>query len=112
MDHTRRPQPEFPVPRRAVTVPTALQVNHHHNSAANTWGDTAAVETLYSHPDIKIISFAAAGSGSRRASDAAVSETLADAEVGTLSWFSRLERIIAVGRLALLGCRRPSSQPG
>ncbi|KND90795.1 hypothetical protein TOPH_04445 [Tolypocladium ophioglossoides CBS 100239] len=97
MDYTRRPQPVFPVPRRAMTAPTALQANHHSLSATGTWSDGAAVETLYSHPDVKIISFAAAGSGSRRASDAAVSAALADAELGTLSWSSRLERIIAVG---------------
>ncbi|POR38231.1 Uncharacterized protein TPAR_01570 [Tolypocladium paradoxum] len=97
MDYTRRPQPEFPVPRRAVTAPIALQANHHRPSGAGTSSASAAVETLYSHPDVKIISFAAAGSGSRRASDAAVPATLADAELGTLSWSSRLERIIAVG---------------
>ncbi|PNY30017.1 Uncharacterized protein TCAP_00071 [Tolypocladium capitatum] len=97
MDYTWRPQSQFLVPQRAVTTPTALQANHHHPVTTGTSTASAAVQTLYSHPDIKIISFTAAGSGPRRASGAAVSATLADADLGTLSWSSQLERIIAVG---------------
>ncbi|KAJ6439968.1 RTA-like protein [Purpureocillium lavendulum] len=86
MDPPRAPR----APRRVATAPITVPV------PAIELGSTAGVETLYSHPHVKIISFEA---HARRARDAEDIEGLAAAgnNAGTLPWTCSLERIIAVG---------------
>ena len=55
------------------------------------------VETLYSHPNVKIISFTATG----RAFARSPAPSNVDPP-GTLSWSSQLERTIAVGKYLVL----------
>jgi hypothetical protein len=60
--------------------------------------DKDLVETLYSHPNIKIISFTATG----RAFARSPAPSNVDPP-GTLSWSSQLERTIAVGEYLISG---------
>ncbi|KAL3955885.1 hypothetical protein ACCO45_008731 [Purpureocillium lilacinum] len=78
-----------PGPRRASTAPMATPL-------AGTGIDSkAGVETLFSHPDVKIISFEARASRVLDATPA--TKTNPDIDAGSLPWKSPLERIIAVG---------------
>lgn len=81
------------VPRRAVTAPTAFPQSHSHSSSQSD----SAVETLFVHPSVKIVSFS---SSRRQGSIGQSASTTADAEeeAGTLSWKSPVERTIAVGK--------------
>lgn len=79
-----------PAPRRASTAPMATPL-------AGTGIDSkAGVETLFSHPDVKIISFEARASRVLDATPA--TKTNPDIDAGSLPWKSPLERIIAVGK--------------
>lgn len=76
------PRPRFGAPRRASTAPDGRPPP----PSSSTQG---SVETLYSHPNAKIIAFTATARSVPRGS--------ADEDQGTLSWSSQLERTIAVG---------------
>ncbi|KAK4187846.1 inheritance of peroxisomes protein 1-domain-containing protein [Podospora australis] len=87
-----RPKPRgssFAAPRRVFTapVPAALETNPAQPASAVT----GIVDTLYDHPNVKIVSFSA---GSHHLT---VGPRAHEVEPGTLSWFSQLERTIAVG---------------
>ncbi|KAJ0297857.1 hypothetical protein COL5a_011134 [Colletotrichum fioriniae] len=57
------------------------------------------VETLYNHPNVKIVAFAAASRGRARSPGRGPSD-----EPGSLSAHSQLERTIAIGSVAFLNC--------
>ena len=65
------------------------------------------VETLYTHPNAKIVAFTASG---RVLSYAAAEhyKFTADEVPGSLSWSSQLERTIAVGKITLITWLRGS----
>lgn len=79
--------------RRVVTEPAIMQTERVATSAPRT-----VVETLYSHPEARIVSFTAsvhcqsdtAGDSARAPEDGG--------DAGNLAWWSPLERTIAVGK--------------
>ncbi|RGP71824.1 hypothetical protein FLONG3_6938 [Fusarium longipes] len=87
MDDSVDDLPPHRVPRRVSTSPMPRR-----DSVSSDTPDKDLVETLYSHPNIKIISFTATGrSFARSPAPSNVDPP------GTLSWSSQLERTIAVG---------------
>lgn len=80
-------KPTFPGPRRVMTAPLAS------TSASTKSNGGGLVETLYNHPNAKIIAFSASGRGRARSPGRAQP----DEEPGSLSATSGLERTIAVG---------------
>lgn len=86
-------------PRRVVTEPRVVQRDRLATSFPST-----AVKTLYNHPDVKIISFAAPGH--RNATGNSLDSLEADVG-GELPWWSPLERTIAVGKSRYLQGRQP-----
>ncbi|KAM0324553.1 hypothetical protein ACHAQA_007938 [Verticillium albo-atrum] len=86
MDRSRS---TFPAPRRVMTAP------HGPVSKPSPSSQSAAglVETLYNHPNVKIIAFTASGRNRARSPGRAP----ADEEPGSLPSSSQLERTIAVG---------------
>lgn len=102
MDYARPPGPAFATPRRVATNPLPLRSSSHSRSpspAAPAATPSGGIETLYSHPSVKIIAFSA---GPRTlfavgASGRGLVAPVDDIEPGTLPWSSQLERTIAVG---------------
>jgi hypothetical protein len=95
------PGPAWRAPRRVATTPISLHTRHEASAQSG-----ALVETLYYHPNMRIVSFTASArafsiSPSRR------SEGVDKEEAGTLSWSSQLERTIAVGAFRIY--RAPAS---
>ncbi|KAI5460244.1 inheritance of peroxisomes protein 1-domain-containing protein [Mariannaea sp. PMI_226] len=90
MDDSTPTDPRFRTPRRVATAPvsTAESVRASSTSPPPSEG---LVEILYSHPNIKIISFTSASRINR------TTGLPSDDVPGTLSWSSQLERTIAVG---------------
>ncbi|KFA79123.1 hypothetical protein S40288_05718 [Stachybotrys chartarum IBT 40288] len=96
MEHPQHFTRGLPAPRRVVTAPINLPA-----ARRDTRDSGSLVETLYYHPNAKIIAFTATGrafSASPTRSSAALNE---EEEAGTLSWSSQLERTIAVGSHSL-----------
>ncbi|KAI6755941.1 hypothetical protein HG531_005047 [Fusarium graminearum] len=87
MDDSVDDLPHYRAPRRVSTSPMPRR-----DSVSSDTPDKDLVETLYSHPNIKIISFTATG----RAFARSPATSNVDPP-GTLSWSSQLERTIAVG---------------
>ncbi|RGP63833.1 hypothetical protein FSPOR_8328 [Fusarium sporotrichioides] len=87
MDDSVDDLPHHRAPRRVSTSPMPRR-----DSVSSDTPDKDLVETLYSHPNIKIISFTATG----RAFVRSPATSNVDPP-GTLSWSSQLERTIAVG---------------
>ncbi|ROT37882.1 hypothetical protein SODALDRAFT_296218 [Sodiomyces alkalinus F11] len=81
----------FPAPRRVMTAPQAFLSSA--SSSSSSQSAAGLVETLYNHPNVKIIAFTASGRGRARSPGRAPAEE----EPGTLDWSSQLERTIAVG---------------
>lgn len=102
MDYARPPGSAIANPRRVVTTPLPLQSASSSQSsspAAPAATPSGGIETLYSHPSVKIIAFSA---GPRTlfavgASGRGLVAPVDDIEPGTLPWSSQLERTIAVG---------------
>ncbi|KLU84522.1 hypothetical protein MAPG_03563 [Magnaporthiopsis poae ATCC 64411] len=102
MDYARPPGSAFATPRRAATNPLPLRSGSRSQSpspAAPAATPSGGIETLYSHPSVKIIAFSA---GPRTlfavgASGRGLVAPVDDIEPGTLPWSSQLERTIAVG---------------
>jgi hypothetical protein len=82
-------KPTFPGPRRVMTAPLASTT-----PSSSTQYTGSLVETLYNHPNVKIISFSASGGRARSPGRAQP-----DVEPGSLSASSGLERTIAVGTI-------------
>ena len=93
MEYSRPSRPGYPAPRRVATAPIPLSTQF---AAASPPSD-GVVETLYNHPNAKIISFTASGRAFSRSLGRS-SVLPIDDEPGTLSWSSQLERTIAVGK--------------
>lgn len=93
MDDSTSAHPRFPPPRRVATAPTTLPepAVASSSSTSATPLSEGLVETLYSHPNVKIIAFTAAGRAFRG------SGFPSGEAPGTLSWSSHVERTIAVG---------------
>ncbi|KAF5017154.1 hypothetical protein F66182_10949 [Fusarium sp. NRRL 66182] len=89
MDESMHATPPTRVPRRVATAPIPLR---QAMEAASP--DSDLVETLYSHPNARIISFTASGRAVARSPGGA--SLSRDDAPGTLSWSSQLERTIAV----------------
>ncbi|KAL6356957.1 hypothetical protein LRP88_10570 [Fusarium phalaenopsidis] len=86
MDDSTHPRP-YRAPRRVATAPIPLRAAMNAGSPDSD----SLVETLYNHPNAKIISFTASGRALSRSPGGP------DDEPGSLSWSSQLERTIAVG---------------
>lgn len=82
--------PRSSAPRRSATAPVGFPPPQA--SSATQGG----VETLYNHPNAKIIAFTATARAVPRSPS--LREAAADEDQGTLSWSSQLERTLAVGR--------------
>ncbi|TLS23138.1 uncharacterized protein PpBr36_06672 [Pyricularia pennisetigena] len=80
-------------PRRIVTAPVHSQASRA--DAAPSTPQPGGIETLYSHPSVKIIAFTA-GPRTFDSPGRTVSSPI-EVEPGSLSWSSQLERTIAVG---------------
>ncbi|KAI9150175.1 hypothetical protein HJFPF1_09930 [Paramyrothecium foliicola] len=93
--------PGWRVPRRVATTPISLHTRHEASSQSG-----ALVETLYYHPNIKIVAFTASARAISR-SPSRGTDVVDKEEVGTLSWSSQLERTIAVGPFRIY--RAPAS---
>lgn len=90
---TSTSRPHYRVPRRVATAPISLRESMRSSSPPSG----GLVETLYNHPNAKIIAFTASGRAiSRSPGDITLAK---DEEPGSLSWSSQLERTIAVGKL-------------
>ncbi|KAH6614720.1 inheritance of peroxisomes protein 1-domain-containing protein [Chaetomium sp. MPI-SDFR-AT-0129] len=90
MEASRPRSSGFAAPRRIFTAPVAPSPPQPASPAQSTGG---LVDTLYDHPNVKIVSFTAGNSlliGHR-------SPAVQDVEPGSLRWTSQLERTIAVG---------------
>lgn len=92
MEYSRSPRRDYPVPRRVATAPIPLSAQF-----ASPPSD-GLVETLYNHPNAKIVSFTASGRAFSRSLGRSSGFPVLDDEPGTLSWSSQLERTIAVGK--------------
>lgn len=103
MNQSRPAGLPFPAPRRHSTVPTSFQPSQGRPSS-DPVTTNGSVETLYSHPAVKIVAFTAgrsffnAGPG-------------VDEKPGTLASSSQFERTIAVGtsRCQCLHFRMPTN---
>ena len=78
--------PNLPVPRRSASLPVQKPS-----------GADPQTEILYTLPLARIVQFKTSGSISKRASFGGDTPVVEE-EAGTLSWVSRFERTIAVGR--------------
>ncbi|CAM1503732.1 Fc.00g013230.m01.CDS01 [Cosmosporella sp. VM-42] len=92
MESSGPSRPGYPAPRRVATAPIPLSTQFADDSPPSD----GIVETLYNHPNVKIISFTASGRAFSRSLGRG-SVLPIDDEPGTLSWSSQLERTIAVG---------------
>ncbi|KXH52452.1 hypothetical protein CSAL01_02070 [Colletotrichum salicis] len=88
-------RPAYPAPRRVATAP----IPTHLSRPAPSTSAGGLVETLYNHPNVKIVAFAAASRGRARSPGRGPSD-----EPGSLSAHSQLERTIAIGSVAFLNC--------
>ncbi|KAH6886495.1 inheritance of peroxisomes protein 1-domain-containing protein [Thelonectria olida] len=88
MDDSSLSLPVFRTPRRVATAPISLA----ESARASSPLVEGIVETLYNHPNAKIISFTVSGRAFSRSTGLPVEDA-----PGTLSWSSQLERTIAVG---------------
>ncbi|KAL0936712.1 uncharacterized protein CTRU02_208927 [Colletotrichum truncatum] len=77
----------YPAPRRVATAPVGTPVPAPRSTSAG-----GLVETLYNHPNVKIVAFTAASRGRARSPGRGPAD-----EPGTLSAYSQLERTIAIG---------------
>jgi hypothetical protein len=91
MESARPRSSGFLAPRRVFTAP----VPPSPQSAGGL------VDTLYDHPNVKIVSFTA-GANSLFVGQGATAGP--DIEPGSLSWSSQLERTIAVGACPTMAC--------
>ena len=87
MDSPRPRSSGFAAPRRVFTAPVPPSAPQSAPSSQSAGG---LVDTLYDHPNVKIVSFTA---GARSLTVGPRN----DIEPGSLSWSSQLERTIAVG---------------
>lgn len=88
MEPARPRSSGFVAPRRVFTAPAPPSAPQ---PAAPPQSSTELVDTLYDHPNVKIVSFTAGRPGP-------------DIEPGSLSWSSQLERTIAVGTFWRITC--------
>ncbi|GJC87373.1 hypothetical protein ColLi_10211 [Colletotrichum liriopes] len=86
-------RPTYPSPRRVATAPVPTQMSRPSSSAGGL------IETLYNHPNVKIVAFTAASRGRARSPGRGPAD-----EPGSLSAYSQLERTIAIGSVAFLNC--------
>ncbi|KAK2022736.1 hypothetical protein LX32DRAFT_184071 [Colletotrichum zoysiae] len=82
-------RPAHPAPRRVATAPAPTQVSRPSSSSSSAGG---LIETLYNHPNVKIVTFTAASRGRARSPGRGPAD-----EPGSLSAYSQLERTIAIG---------------
>ncbi|KAF4993802.1 hypothetical protein FDECE_13305 [Fusarium decemcellulare] len=94
MDESPNAPPGHRAPRRVATAP----IPQRDTTDAASPENESLVETLYSHPNVKLISFTASG---RTFSMSSSGPVFKDDEPGTLSWSSQLERTIAVGQFRI-----------
>ncbi|KAJ0167698.1 hypothetical protein CTA2_885 [Colletotrichum tanaceti] len=76
----------YPLPRRVATAPVPTQMSRPSSSAGGL------IETLYNHPNVKIVAFTAASRGRPRSPGRGLTD-----EPGLLPAYSQLERTIAIG---------------
>ncbi|KXH39695.1 hypothetical protein CNYM01_11583 [Colletotrichum nymphaeae SA-01] len=81
-------RPAYPAPRRVATAP----IPAHMSRPAPSTSAGGLVETLYNHPNVKIVAFATTSRGRARSPGRGPSD-----EPGSLSAHSQLERTIAIG---------------
>ncbi|KAK0669964.1 inheritance of peroxisomes protein 1-domain-containing protein [Cercophora samala] len=96
MDFSRTRGVSFTAPRRVFTAPVqqpAIAPPRPSSSSSASQPTGGLVDTLYDHPNVKIVSFSAGSQFLAIGSKG----TGPDIEPGSLSWSSQLERTIAVG---------------
>jgi len=81
--------------RRSVTDPTRLQRAPSLNKGDTTTPLEDKAETLYVHPAVKVVSFAASPGPGKALANAG--RWHSQNTEGTLPWASRSERVMAVG---------------
>jgi hypothetical protein len=91
MEYSRPRTSGSAAPRRVFTAPVPPSAPQPAPSPQPAGG---LVDTLYDHPNVKIVSFNA---GSRSLSVGPRTAAVPDVEPGSLSWSSQMERTIAVG---------------
>ncbi|KAK4240736.1 inheritance of peroxisomes protein 1-domain-containing protein [Achaetomium macrosporum] len=91
MEGARPRSSTFATPRRVFTAPVRPSTPQ---PAASPQSAGSLVDTLYDHPNVKIVSFTA-GSPSLSVGPRAAAQS--DIEPGSLPWSTQLERTIAVG---------------
>ncbi|KAK4161660.1 inheritance of peroxisomes protein 1-domain-containing protein [Cladorrhinum sp. PSN259] len=89
------------VPRRVFTAP--IQTTAPPSAASSSHSDNGVVDTLYDHPNVKIVSFTA---GSHPLLGPRVTNA-PEIEPGSLAWSNQLERTIAAGAFRIY--RAPGS---
>ncbi|KAH7322985.1 inheritance of peroxisomes protein 1-domain-containing protein [Stachybotrys elegans] len=82
----------FLAPRRVVTAPVSLP-----SSRPDAHDSSGMVETLYHHPNARIISFTSSARALSVSPNREGTGTADEDEAGSLSWSSQLERTIAIG---------------
>ncbi|KAK4194473.1 inheritance of peroxisomes protein 1-domain-containing protein [Triangularia verruculosa] len=94
MDFSRTRGASFTAPRRVFTAPVQQPPPQPSSSSSSSSQPSGGlVDTLYDHPNVKIVSFSAGTQFLAIGSKG----TGPDIEPGSLSWSSQLERTIAVG---------------
>ncbi|KAK4228203.1 inheritance of peroxisomes protein 1-domain-containing protein [Podospora fimiseda] len=92
------------LPRRVFTAPIQSTAPPSSSASSSSQSDNGVVDTLYDHPNVKIVSFTA---GSHPLTLGPRAGTAPDSEPGSLAWSNQLERTIAAGAFRIY--RAPGS---
>jgi len=84
-----------PMMRRSVTMPTRAAEHTAPRRSSVVSAPEPQVETLFKHPSVRIVSFTTTSVPTNRHDSKSAAGL--EEEVGTLSWTSPLERLMAVG---------------
>lgn len=87
------PRTDVPLPRRSATAPILVTPSQRQAPSITD----SLVETLYQHPDARVVAFTASGSGGAAVKPIG-SQASQNAEDGSLLSYSSTERTIAVGK--------------
>ncbi len=90
--------------RRSVTMPVRASESKTSRRSSVAPSPEPQIETLYKHPSVRIVSFTTTSVPTSRYQTSTVPGV--DEEVGTLSWTSPLERLMAVGMNSCIALRR------
>lgn len=88
--------------RRSVTAPLGFNTPTRQSQAAVEIGAAEGIETLYTHPSAKVVSFSTAGSRhtSRPNSSSEGPGSIGQSDAGLLPWNNSSDRTLAAGESA------------